>query len=122
MQKVAEIDGDDELFLKMLREPVFLDPLYPARQYDLLVDFLDNIFSQDISKANRRKNEHWFRNYNQAYLQMTSMLILRLKLSFIKQKILQITYHKNPVLVFLRKIGLTRWCKKMLGIKVKNHS
>lgn len=122
VQKVAEIDGNDELFLKMLREPVFPDPLYPIRQYNLLVDFLDNIFSQDISKANRRKNEHWFRNYNQAYLQMTSMLILRLKVSFIKQKILQITYHQNPVFVFLRKIGFTRWCKKMLGIKVKDHS
>lgn len=122
IKKVVQIDGDDELFLKMLKEPVFMDPLYPAKQYDLLVDFLENIFSQDISKANRRKNEHWFRNYNSAYLQMTSMLRLRIKLYNIRQKILQITYHKNPILVFLRKIGFNRACKKMLGIKVKDYS
>lgn len=104
IERIIEIDNNDELFINILKEPIFINPSYHKIKYKELMDFFDNIFSQSFKNANRRKNEHWFKNYNFAYLQMTAMINLRMKI------------HKYPLAKFLRKIKVTKIIKNLLKI------
>ncbi|PAF51518.1 hypothetical protein BKH44_05600 [Helicobacter sp. 13S00477-4] len=88
IKTIIKIDNNNTLFENILKEPAFSPTDYPDKQYKALMNFFDNIFSQDFSKANRRKNEHWFKNHDFAYKQMTSMLCIRQKIS--QSKISQI--------------------------------
>ncbi|PAF43768.1 hypothetical protein [Helicobacter sp. 11S03491-1] len=94
--------------MDILRERVFYDQNYPHKKLRDLMEFFDHIFSQDLAGANRRKNQHWFKNYDGAYLQMTSMLKT-------KQKISQMRFFK-----LLKKLGIIHTLKslyKMLNLK-----
>ncbi len=54
LEKVKELDSNDELYLQMLREPVFAEGL-PVDGYDERFEaFLLHIFEQDKEKAYRR--------------------------------------------------------------------
>lgn len=54
LQKIIEIDQDDERYLSMLKEPAFNDQNYLADKQEELENFLLNIFEQDYDKAFRR--------------------------------------------------------------------
>lgn len=56
---IEEIDNNDELFLKMLNEPVYNDCNYVKKQYEGLKEFLFHIFDQPIKKAFRRPIVSW---------------------------------------------------------------
>ena len=54
IEKILEIDGNDEAYIKMLREPIFNDPTYPKNKMDEIEKFLYHIFDQPIEDSVRR--------------------------------------------------------------------
>lgn len=61
---VQKVDADDELYLSMLKEPIFLDDKYQfAAQYGQLVLFFENIISVPLEKSYRRNREFWGKFY-----------------------------------------------------------
>ncbi len=54
IDRILEIENNDELYLEMMRQPIFNDPEYPQKKYDELEKFLCNIFDQPLNKAYRR--------------------------------------------------------------------
>ena len=56
---IKEIDNNDELYKKILKEKVFIDTKYKEKIEKEKEEFLFHIFSQDIKKAKRIDNYHW---------------------------------------------------------------
>lgn len=54
IEKIKELDQDDEAYLAMLRQPVFVDPGYPQRLEEALKAYICHIFDQPLEKAYRR--------------------------------------------------------------------
>lgn len=54
IEKVKEIDQNDELYLDMLRQPIFITETYPETIYSELEKYICHIFEQPIGKAYRR--------------------------------------------------------------------
>lgn len=54
LDRVIEIDQNDDLYLSILKEPVFNDQNYIATKQQEFEDFLVHIFAQDLDKAYRR--------------------------------------------------------------------
>lgn len=54
LDRIIEIDQNDELYLSILREPVFIDQSYIENKQKELERFLLNIFEQNLDKAFRR--------------------------------------------------------------------
>lgn len=60
VERVREIDQNDQLYRQMLAEPWFRDGVEPvALQDSTIADFLENIFSQEPSQAFRRNRSRW---------------------------------------------------------------
>lgn len=57
LERVKYLDTHDDEYMKMIREPAFIDPDFAQKTYDGLVTFLCHIFDQDLSKAKRRYEE-----------------------------------------------------------------
>ena len=66
VEKVKELDQDDEKYLAMLRQPILVDPDFPRRLDEELEKYILHIFEQPLDKAYRRcrayypqwQNEH----------------------------------------------------------------
>lgn len=54
IEKIKELDRDDERYLEMLSQPVLVDPTYPERLEQELGQFICHIFDQPIEQAYRR--------------------------------------------------------------------
>lgn len=54
LERIIEIDQNDDLYLSILKEPVFKDESYLDTKQKEFEDFLVHIFSQDLEKAYRR--------------------------------------------------------------------
>lgn len=54
LERMMEIDQNNELYLSILKEPVFNDENYITTKQKEFEDFLLHIFSQDLDKAKRR--------------------------------------------------------------------
>lgn len=54
MERVMELDRDDEKYLEMLSQPILVDPEYPARLDRDLERFILSIFEQPLESAYRR--------------------------------------------------------------------
>lgn len=54
IEKIKELDQDDEKYLQMLRQPILVDPQYPQRVLDDMDRFICAIFDQPLEKAYRR--------------------------------------------------------------------
>lgn len=65
VDKIKEIDRNDELYLKYLGTPALLDPekFDKEKQKKLLKEFLFNIFRQEKEKAFRRNRVVWGKRY-----------------------------------------------------------
>ena len=65
VDKIEEIDRNDELYLKYLAAPALLDPekFDKEKQKKLLKEFLFNIFRQEKEKAFRRNRVVWGKRY-----------------------------------------------------------
>ena len=54
LQRVKEIDTNDELYWQILQEPLFLPNTLEKYSDQKIYEFFDNIFSQPLNKAKRR--------------------------------------------------------------------
>ena len=54
IDRIKEIDKDDEQYLEMLREPIFVEDMYVDKKMKELENFVLNIFEQDYESAYRR--------------------------------------------------------------------
>ena len=54
VEKVKELDQDDEKYLAMLRQPILVDPDLPRRLDEELEKYILHIFEQPLDKAYRR--------------------------------------------------------------------
>lgn len=98
LELIKELDNDDEKYLKMLQEKVFVDN-YTEKKNKEFEKFIENIFNQDINKAFRRKNEFCYVAYNRDYIRSTKIF------NFIKliNKII-----KKPIILFKRPIFIKK--------------
>lgn len=66
IEKIMELDNDDEKYLEMLNQPILVDPDYPDRLEKEFEEFIVNIFEQPIEKAYRRCRiyyPHYFESF-----------------------------------------------------------
>lgn len=54
IEKIIELDQDDEKYLEMLRQPILVDPDYPDRLEKELGEYVCHIFEQPLEQAYRR--------------------------------------------------------------------
>lgn len=54
IEKIKELDEDDEKYLEMLRQPILVDPDYTHRVFEELERFVCNIVEQPLDQAYRR--------------------------------------------------------------------
>ena len=54
IEKIKELDQDDEKYLAMLRQPILVNPDYPSELEDALGKYVCHIFEQPLEKAYRR--------------------------------------------------------------------
>lgn len=64
IEKIKELDQDDEKYLAMLRQPILVDPEYPQRLLDEMDAFVRNIFDQPKEKAYRRSRVYMPKRYD----------------------------------------------------------
>ena len=63
IEKVKELDNDDDKFLEYINEPCFNKEMYMENPLQNWGDFLENIISQDKEKAFRRGKGGWAGRY-----------------------------------------------------------
>lgn len=54
IERIKQLDNDDELYMEMMREPIFINPLFQQKLMKSLEDFLVHIFEQSPEDAFRR--------------------------------------------------------------------
>lgn len=59
LEKIKELDQDDEKYLEMLRQPILVDPTYPRRLEEELGQYICHIFDQPLEKAYRRSRVYY---------------------------------------------------------------
>ena len=59
IEKIKELDQDDEKYLAMLRQPILVDPTYPDRLEEELGKFICHIVDQPVEKAYRRSRVYF---------------------------------------------------------------
>ena len=64
IEKIMQLDNDDEAYLKMLNTPAYLDEKIATKQYERVEKFIYNIFNQPIEKAKRRSTVYVPNVYN----------------------------------------------------------
>lgn len=65
IEKIKELDQDDEKYLAMLRQPILLDPELPRKIDEELEKFILNIFEQPYEKAYRRCRVYYPRQHDE---------------------------------------------------------
>ena len=64
IDRIIELDKDDEAYLRMMNEPVFNDPDYLQKSFDAYEAFVKHIFEQPYEKAYRRSRVAYPKRYN----------------------------------------------------------
>lgn len=54
VEKIKELDNDDEKYMEMLRQPIFVEEGFPQKKLKELEEYICHIFDQPIEKAYRR--------------------------------------------------------------------
>ena len=54
IERIKELDQDDEKYLEMLRQPILVDPDYPTKLEENLGAYICHIFDQPLEQAYRR--------------------------------------------------------------------
>lgn len=65
IEKIKELDRDDEKYLAMLRQPILVDPGYTQRVFDDMERFVCSIFDQPIENAYRRSRVYIPQEYDE---------------------------------------------------------
>ena len=84
IERIKEIDQNDELYRKMLETPAFLDSYSVEDEKKKFEDFLLHIFDQPTESAFRRNRYLWGERYerkqkigNKVYWQLRKLIPLR---------------------------------------------
>jgi len=64
LERVKELDMDDEKYIAMLREPIFKNENFLQEKHEELKRFVKNIFDQPIEKCYRRSREFCAQDIN----------------------------------------------------------
>lgn len=64
IEKIVELDQDEEKYLEMLRQPILVDPEYPEKLEKALGAFVCHIVEQPLEKAYRRSRVYSPRDYD----------------------------------------------------------
>ena len=64
---ILKIENDDEKYLEMLRQPIFIDPEFPEKKMQELETFLCHIFDQPLEKAYRR-SRYLLNQYHEEFM------------------------------------------------------
>lgn len=64
IEKIKELDQDDEKYLEMMRQPILVDPNYPRQLEQDLGKYVCSIFEQPLEKAYRRCRVYYPREHN----------------------------------------------------------
>lgn len=67
VERIKELDQDDEKYLQMLRQPILKDPTLPERIDEEMGKFIQHIFEQPLEQAYRRCRVYYPR-YHDDYL------------------------------------------------------
>ncbi len=59
IEKILEIDADDDKYLEMMNQPIFNEENYISKTYRGAEEFLLHIFEQPIEEARRRSQIYW---------------------------------------------------------------
>lgn len=54
MERIIQLDQDDEAYIEMMSQPILVDPELPDRLEEELGAFIHNIFAQPVEEAYRR--------------------------------------------------------------------
>lgn len=68
VERIIELDKDDEKYLEILRQPVFVEEDYIEKKVQELEQFVRNIFDQPLEKAYRRSRLYMPLRYEQQLL------------------------------------------------------
>lgn len=59
LEKIRELDEDDEKYLQMLRQPILVNPDYPRQLEEDLEKYICHIFEQPLEQAYRRSRVYY---------------------------------------------------------------
>lgn len=65
IDKILEIDADDEKYLEMMNQPIFNEENYISKTYEAAEEFLIHIFEQPLEKAYRRSRVFWPKGHDE---------------------------------------------------------
>ena len=71
VERIIEIDNNDELYLQMLNEPVFVKDNFITDTFAGAEKFLIHIFDQPIEKAYRRSRVYWPKGHEEFLVKAT---------------------------------------------------
>lgn len=71
LNRIKELDNDDEKYLEMLREPIFVQSDFATKLYEELENYLITIFEQPLEKAYRRSRVYAPAHYNKLLVGFT---------------------------------------------------
>lgn len=63
IEKIIELDRDDEKYLEMLSQPVFVDPDFAEKTINYIESFIISIFDQPLEQAYRRSRVYAAKNH-----------------------------------------------------------
>lgn len=78
IKKIIQIDQDDEMYMTMLRKPIFKDEEYVNSFNRELISFVHNIFDQPLEQAYRRSRVYAPKKHEGYLLNLKNMLNLLL--------------------------------------------
>ncbi len=90
IEKIKEIDNDDTLYLKYLKEPALLTSNNYNQKQKELQHFLYNIFDQPVDKAKRRNMVFWGAEYHNRYKEMKNAYLFLYPYFYIKHLIIRV--------------------------------
>jgi hypothetical protein len=99
IEKIIELDNDDEKYLEMLRQPIFLDKTFVSDRVKELDDFISNIFEQPVEKAYRRSRVYTPKKHENYLLDLKNI-----KNRYINGTIFEELSGKGLISLFKRKI------------------
>lgn len=73
LKKVIELDTNDDLYLEMLNQPIFVQDNYAEEKIIGIEQFVKNIFDQPIDKAYRRSRSHRPMMYEQHLMEVKGL-------------------------------------------------
>lgn len=92
IERIKEIDQNDELYMKMLAEPAFVEEISMQEWDDRILRFFEHIFTQPKEEAIKRRNEYWSGIMQKLRIEGWERLYRRRKVLKASKKVLSAMY------------------------------